>query len=86
MTNLSLCLTESADRDPDAAALRCDGVTTTYSMLAADVARFADYLIDSGMEPGDHVGVMLPNGPAIRGGVLMECCARAASWWPWTRR
>ena len=65
MTNLSLCLTESADRDPDAAALRCDGVTTTYSMLAADVARFADYLIDSGMEPGDHVGVMLPNGPAF---------------------
>ena len=45
--------------------LRCDGVTTTYSMLAADVARFADYLIDGGVEPGDHVGVMLANGPAF---------------------
>jgi long-chain acyl-CoA synthetase len=65
MTNLSLCLTESAARYPDAAVLRCDGVTTTYSMLAADVARFADYLIDGGVEPGDHVGVMLPNGPAF---------------------
>ena len=65
MTNLSLCLTESAARYPDAAALRCDGVTTTYSMLAAEVARFADYLIDGGVEPGDHVGVMLPNGPAF---------------------
>src|SRR6476620_2544240 len=65
MTNLSLCLTESAARYPDAAVLRCDGVTTTYSMLAADVARFADYLIDGGVEPGYHVGVMLPNGPAF---------------------
>jgi long-chain acyl-CoA synthetase len=45
--------------------LRCDGVTATYSMLAAEVARFADYLIDGGVEPGDHVGVMLPNGPAF---------------------
>ena len=35
MTNLSLCLTESAARYPDAAVFRCDGVTTTYSMLAA---------------------------------------------------
>ena len=65
MTNLSLSLTESAARYPDAAVLRCDDVTTTYSMLAADVARFADYLIDGGLEPGDRVGVMLPNGAAF---------------------
>jgi long-chain acyl-CoA synthetase len=65
MTNLSLSLTESAARYPDAAVLRCDDVTTTYSMLAADVASFADYLIDGGLEPGDRVGVILPNGPAF---------------------
>ena len=65
MTNLSLVLTESASRHPDAAALRCADVTTTYSMLADDVARFADYLIDGGLEPGDRVGVMLPNGAAF---------------------
>ena len=65
MTNLSLNLTESAARYPDAAALRCAGVTTTYSMLADDVARFADYLIDGGLKPGDRVGVMLPNGAAF---------------------
>ena len=65
MTNLSLSLAESAARYPDAVVLRCDDVTTTYSMLAADVARFADYLIDGGLEPGDRVGVMLPNGPAF---------------------
>jgi acyl-CoA synthetase (AMP-forming)/AMP-acid ligase II len=65
MTNLSLNLTESASRYPDAAALRCANVTTTYSMLADDVARFADYLIDGGLGPGDRVGVMLPNGAAF---------------------
>ena len=65
MTNLSLNLTESASRYPDAAALRCADVTTSYSMLADDVARFADYLIDGGLEPGDRVGVMLPNGAAF---------------------
>ena len=65
MTNLSLSLAESAARYPDTVVLRCDDVTTTYSMLAADVARFADYLIDGGLEPCDRVGVMLPNGPAF---------------------
>ena len=64
MTNLSLCLTESAARYPDAAVLRCDGVTTTYSMLAADVARFADYLIDGGVEPGD-LNVMVRPGSCL---------------------
>jgi long-chain acyl-CoA synthetase len=65
MTNLSVHLTESANRYPDASALRCDDATTTYSALANDVARFADYLIDGGLRPGDRVGVMLPTGPAF---------------------
>jgi long-chain acyl-CoA synthetase len=65
MTDLSLNLTESASRYPDAAALRCADVTTTYSMLADDANRFADYLIDGGLEPGDRVGVMLPNNSAF---------------------
>jgi long-chain acyl-CoA synthetase len=65
MTNLSLSLTESAARYPDAAALQCDDATCTYSMLADDVARFADYLIDGGLEPGDRVGIMLTNRPAF---------------------
>jgi long-chain acyl-CoA synthetase len=63
MTNLSSDLTVSAAMHPDDGALRCDGATTTYSALAGDVARFADYLVDSGMKPGDRVGVMLPNRP-----------------------
>ncbi len=63
MTNLSLYLVESADMYPDGPALRCDGVTTTFSELADNAARFAAYLGDRGLRPGDRVGVMLANRP-----------------------
>jgi long-chain acyl-CoA synthetase len=63
MNNLSLYLVESADMYPDAPALRCDGATTTFSELADNAARFAAYLGDRGLRPGDRVGVMLANRP-----------------------
>ena len=63
MTNLSLHLVESADMYPDGPALRCDGATTTFSELADNAARFAAYLGDQGLGPGDRVGVMLSNSP-----------------------
>ncbi|MGO8937586.1 MAG: AMP-binding protein [Mycobacterium sp.] len=63
MTNLSMYLVESADMYPDGPALRCDGVTTTFSELADNAARFAAYLGDRGVRPGDRVGVMLANRP-----------------------
>ncbi len=44
MPNLGFYLSESADRYPDSVALRCDGVTTTYSQLADSVCRFAEFL------------------------------------------
>jgi len=44
MPNLGFYLSESADRYPHAAALRCEGVTTTYSQLTDGVCRFAEYL------------------------------------------
>ena len=47
MTNLSLYLTESADMYPSAAALGCEGVTTTYSELADQAARFAAYVYEA---------------------------------------
>jgi long-chain acyl-CoA synthetase len=62
VTNLSVHLAESGYRYPDASALVRDG-TTSYSALANDVARFADYLTYGGLQSGDRVGVMLPNGP-----------------------
>jgi long-chain acyl-CoA synthetase len=63
MTNLSVYLAESANKDPHASALACDDTTTSYSALVNDVARFADYLTYGGLQPGDRVGIMLPNGP-----------------------
>jgi long-chain acyl-CoA synthetase len=63
MTNLSLYLVESADMYPDGPALRCDGATTTFSELADNAARFAAYLGQRGLRPGDRVGVMLTNRP-----------------------
>jgi long-chain acyl-CoA synthetase len=63
MTNLSLYLTESADMYPSAAALGCEGVTTTYSELADQATRFAAYVCEHGVQPGDRVGVMLGNRP-----------------------
>ena len=63
MTNLSLFLTESADMYPGAVALRCEGVTTTYSELADQAARFAAYVCMYDVQPGDRVAIMLGNGP-----------------------
>jgi long-chain acyl-CoA synthetase len=63
MTNLSLYLTESADMYPGAAALRCEGATTTYSELADQVARFAAYVRAYDVRPGDRVGILLGNRP-----------------------
>ena len=37
--------------------------TTTFSELADNAARFAAYLGDRGLRPGDRVGVMLANRP-----------------------
>jgi len=63
MTNVSRNLVESAVKYPDTTALACDDTTKSYASLAKDVACFADYLIDCGLQPDDRVGVILPNGP-----------------------
>jgi acyl-CoA synthetase (AMP-forming)/AMP-acid ligase II len=52
MPNLGFYLTESAERYPHAAALRCEGVTTTYSQLADSVCRIAEFLVRQGIRPG----------------------------------
>ena len=65
MTNLSLNLVESAEMYPDRPALRCEDATTTYQALLDDVARMARFLIDAGIEPGDRVGIILPNSVAF---------------------
>jgi len=65
MTNLAQNLVASRTRRPDSVALRCDDQTYTYAQFDDAAARVATLLRQAGIEPGDRVGVMLPNGPAF---------------------
>jgi long-chain acyl-CoA synthetase len=59
--NLASIVTESAARLADGAALRLGGAELTYAELDERSARLATLLRERGFEPGDRVGVMLPN-------------------------
>ena len=61
--NLASIVTESAERHPDRTAVRLGERELTYAELDRESARFAALLSEGGMEPGDRVGVMLPNVP-----------------------
>jgi len=63
VTSLALNLIEAARRHPDSAALRLDEIEIPYSGLDAASACLAGVLIERGLQPGDRVGVMLPNVP-----------------------
>ncbi|BBZ37893.1 long-chain-fatty-acid--CoA ligase [Mycobacterium conspicuum] len=65
MTGLSANLVASKDRNPDRIALRCDDLQITYGEFDAAAARVATLLQQADIEPGDRVGVMLPNTPAF---------------------
>jgi long-chain acyl-CoA synthetase len=61
--NLASILTESAERHADQAAIRLGDSELTYAQLDELSARLAALLVARGMQPGDRVGVMLPNVP-----------------------
>src|SRR5436305_1128031 len=61
--NLAGLLTDSAARCPERPALKLDDNVVTYEMLNDGAARVAGLLRDRGLQPGDRVGVMLPNVP-----------------------
>jgi long-chain acyl-CoA synthetase len=61
--SLAQLLRETADRVGDRPALKLDDAVVTYSQLDEGVARAAGLLKSTGVEPGDRVGVMLPNVP-----------------------
>src|SRR6201993_1673533 len=65
MTSLSINLFASAERFPERVALRCDDLQFTFAEFDAAAARVATLLEQAGIEPGDRVGVMLPNTPAF---------------------
>src|ERR1700743_3191479 len=62
-TNLAEIVSASATRDAEAAAVRLGERTLTYGDLDDRAARLATLLLERGLEPGDRVGVMLPNVP-----------------------
>src|SRR5437764_5854813 len=61
--NLATILTDSTQRDPDHVALRLDDMEVSYGLLDEGSARLAALLADKGLQPGDRVGIMLPNVP-----------------------
>ena len=61
--NLASLLTASAERTPDAPAIRLGEAEMSYAELDDRSARLATLLAAKGVEPGDRVGVMLPNVP-----------------------
>ncbi|NUO55891.1 MAG: long-chain fatty acid--CoA ligase [Hamadaea sp.] len=63
MTNLAANLTASAAEFPDQVAVKLGDRTLTFAELDDASARFAGYLRLTGVQPGDRVGLMLPNVP-----------------------
>jgi long-chain acyl-CoA synthetase len=61
--NLATILTETAARHGDRTAFKLDDVELTYAALDGSSARIAALLKAKGLEPGDRVGLMLPNVP-----------------------
>src|SRR5712671_105740 len=61
--NLATILTDSAARHGDRRAVRLDEAEFTYALLDEASARVATLLKAKGVQPGDRVGIMLPNVP-----------------------
>ncbi len=61
--NLASLLTDTAARQPERPAIKLDDVEVTYAQLDGASAHLAGLLAERGFQPGDRVGVMLPNVP-----------------------
>ncbi len=61
--NLASLLTDSAARSPERTAIKLEDGEMTFAQLDAASARLAGLLYQHGFQPGDRVGVMLPNVP-----------------------
>ncbi|WP_344417295.1 AMP-binding protein, partial [Pseudonocardia ailaonensis] len=64
MTNLAANLVATAQEHGDRPAVRLDEHVLTYAQLHAAAAAVAGDLRSRGVEPGDRVGLVLPNVPA----------------------
>ena len=61
--NLATILTDTATRHGDGTAYRLDDVAVPWKAVDDASARVAGLLRAKGVEPGDRVGIMLPNVP-----------------------
>src|SRR6266436_6558702 len=61
--NLAVSLRESARAHPDRVAVILDHLRLTYGQLDAASSQVAASLHAAGLQPGDRVGLMLPNVP-----------------------
>jgi long-chain acyl-CoA synthetase len=59
--NLASIVIDSAERAPEAVAVRLGPLELTYAELDDRSARLAALLREKGLQPGDRIGVMLPN-------------------------
>jgi long-chain acyl-CoA synthetase len=65
VTNLANNLYEAAQMHPDKPAVRLDDTVLTYRELHARAASVAQWLVGEGLQPGDRVGLVIPNVPAF---------------------
>ena len=61
--NLADNLSDTAARHGDRTAFKLDDFELSYTGLDCAASRIANLLEDKGLEPGDRVGLMLPNVP-----------------------
>jgi long-chain acyl-CoA synthetase len=62
-SNLASVLTDTAAEHPDHVAIKLDDAELSYRFLDGGSAHVAGLLREKGVEPGDRVGIMLPNVP-----------------------
>ena len=61
--NLAQLLADSAEQHGDRTAVKLDDMELNYAALNEGAKRVAGILREKGVEPGDRVGIMLPNVP-----------------------
>ncbi|WP_345419619.1 AMP-binding protein, partial [Pseudonocardia xishanensis] len=64
MTNLAANLVATAQKQGDHPAIKLDDYVLDYAGLLSSAAAVAGDLRERGVEPGDRVGLVLPNVPA----------------------
>ncbi|HEX9887510.1 MAG TPA: AMP-binding protein, partial [Longimicrobiales bacterium] len=69
-----------AERGEDSAALLgTDGFRLTWRELSTQIDGIAGFLAEGGIEPGNRVGIMLPNGPEMAVSFLSVASVAAAA-------